>query len=149
MTDYRDILNKQWKDLTPPKLLPNGSWLLRVTKVMEPKEDDKWPQYTFMLAARQAMDDVSAEDIEALGEGYDVGECIVFHRMWASRETDFDKICRFLEKLGLDMDNLKIGDALEKAKGCEVVAYVSTENYDDRDGNPVTRNIATSFSAVE
>ena len=149
MTDYKDILSKQWKDLPQPKLLPNGSWLLRVTKVIEPEADAKWPQFTFMMAAKQAMDDVSAADIEALGEDYDVSQSVIFHRMWASRETDFDKICRFLEKLGLDMDNLTIGDALEKAKGSEIVAYVDTETYNDKDGNSVTRNTAGSFSAAE
>lgn len=150
MSDYAEIAALSWENIPEPKVLPAGSYLLRgKNATYQPSKDaDKSPSFLFVYGVKEPMDDVPAEDLEALGDGYDVENNQIFHRIWVETAVDFDKVRKHLELHGIEVKG-SIPDTLKKFKGTQVVAYLKQRNFTDKSGANRVDNNAEQFAKVE
>lgn len=152
MTDnYEALLNKSWKELADYKLVPSGSWLLRgrnAVYMARKEEDEGSDKVLFFYQAKEAMDDVDAEEIAALGD-YDISKNDVTVQFWASKPKDWQRIQEHLKLHGIDVDSLGPVEALKAFSGTEVIGFVDTRTYKNNAGQMVTDNTVTQFAPVE
>ena len=149
MADYEAILNKSWDEIPPVKVLPTGSWLLRgQNATYQEGKGDNSPSVLFVYKAKEPMEDVSTDDMDALGPEYDVSANRIFVRFFISDNADWDKVRKHLAKHGVDV-HTSISDSLKAFKGTEVVAYLGTRTYTDNAGEEQEDNTASSFTPVE
>lgn len=147
--DYASILKKSWDEIPPVKVLPTGSWLLRgQNATYQEGKGDNSPTVLFVYKAKEPMDDVSSEEMDALGDNYDVSANRIFVRFFISDNSDWDKVRKHLAKHGIDAKG-EIGDSLKAFKGSEVVAYLGTRTYTDNAGEEHEDNTASSFTPLE
>ena len=148
-TNYSDIAKLTWGNIPEPKLLPDGSWLLRaqMAKYMPARDEDGNPQVLFVYGAKEPMSDVRAEDLDALGSNYDLGANRIFVRFYVSNAAEWDNVRKHLAKHGVEAEG-PIVDTLKKVRGTEVVGYLTTRSFVDGSGNQRSENTAGQFEAV-
>lgn len=151
MADYADILTKSWDEIPEVKTLPNGSYLLRGRNAsyQPAKNEDQSPAVLFVYTAKEAMDDVDAEDLEKLGDNYDLGANRVFQRFFVADGADWDNVRKHLSKHGIDAKGKSIQDSLKEFKGKEVVAYLSSRTFKTNAGEDKEENVASNFTVAE
>lgn len=149
MSDYSDIANLSWDEIQEPKAAPNGSYLLRLSNaVFQPsKEEGKSPMVMFVHTIKEAMDDVKVDELEALGENYDITENKVFTSKFIEDGSSWKWVQGVLEKHGVKTTG-KVLEDLKKAKGAEVIGYLVTERFVRNDGTPGEKNKVTEFAPV-
>lgn len=157
---YSDILNRSWDDIPEPKLLPTGSWLLRGNNValFPPKEDGQSTRIAFFYQAKEPMDDVSQEELTALGEDYAYSENDIVKQFFINRNKDWDAVRKHLALHGIDTtttdDNGNTvgksqADTFKEFKGSEVIAYLGVKEYTNQAGETKRDNDPSSFAKVE
>lgn len=151
MSDYADILKQSWDELPELVPLPQGSWLLRArgASYQPAKDADKSPTVTFIYSAKEPMDDVSQEELEALGSNYDVSSNRIFARFFVSDGADWDAVRKHLAKHGVEVKGKTIEESLKAIKGTEVIAYLGQRTYTNNAGQDVVENNPSNFTAVE
>lgn len=148
---YTDILNRSWDDIPVPKLLPVGSWLLRGNNVamFPPKEDGQAIRIAFFYQAKEPMDDVSTEELTALGEDYSYSENDLVKQFFINRSKDWDAVRKHLDLHGVSTEGKSQADTFKEFKGTEVIAYVGTKTFQNAAGETRTDNDPTAFTRVE
>lgn len=151
---YEDLLKSGWNELPDPKVLPEGSWLLKKTRGSYFKEDEDRglsARVSFEFKPVEPMDDVDAEEIDKLGPDYDIGENRVEYTIFVERSADWKrKVLPFLAKLGVGVDpNEDPRETVKKrGNGNTIIAYLGTRTFTTRDGEVVEQNTAKQFRAV-
>lgn len=149
-TDYADILEMSWEDIPEPKLVPDGSWLFTLKNASyQPPKGDASPRVMFVYSPKEPMDDVDAGELEKLGD-YDYTENRAFHVLWLETKRDWDNVRKHLTLHGLE----PTGNIVEYLKtvrslGGQVVAYVTTDNFKNKDGQTVPQNRLSNFTKFE
>jgi hypothetical protein len=149
--NYEDILETSWDDVPQVKLLPVGSWLLKVRNAsfQPPKKEDQSPSVLIVYTAKEPMDDVSDEELAELGEDYDFGENRLFVRFWIETGADKDNLRKHIEKHGIETKGMTFAETLKALKGNEVIAYVAQKSFQNAAGVSVVENTATNFQVAE
>lgn len=149
--DYKDILSQSWDNIQEAHVLPVGSYLIkgRNASFQPSKEEGKSPAVMFVYAAKEPMDDVKTEELEALGTDYDITENRIFKRFYIETGADWDAVRKHLEKHGVSTKGRSIEDSLKAFKGTEVIAYLEQRNFTTKAGEAATSNEPTTFAPVE
>lgn len=148
---YSEILARSWDAIPQPKLLPQGTWLLRVRNVsyFPANEEKNMPErVAFFFEAKEPMDDVDAQEIAALGEGYDYAINDVVAQFSIFRPKDWADVRKLLELLGVTTQGQEQAATFSEAKGQEVLGYLIQSTYTKKDGISVTDNKPTTFDKV-
>lgn len=150
MSDYSDIANLSWDEIQEPKVLPVGTYLLkgRNARFQPAKDADKSPVVLFVFAPKEAMADVKTDELEALGNEYDITENKVFHRVYIEDGSSWAVVRNILAKMGVEVEG-KIEDTLKKVKGQDVLGYLNQNTFTRNDGTVGVANNITEFAAVE
>lgn len=150
MSDYTDILKTSWDEVPEPKTLPVGSYLLRGSNIsfQKAKEEGKNPTVMMVFQPKEAMDDVSQDELQALGANYEVAENSIFHRVYIERKSDWDKVRKILVKMGVPLEG-SLEESFKHFRGAEVIGYLDVNNYTDKDGNAKTQNVIKEFAPLE
>lgn len=146
--DYTDIANTSWENIPEPKLLPDGTWRLRLRNAsyQPSKDEDKSPTVLFVYNAKEAMSDVSEDELTKLGQNYDVEANRIFTRFYVNDASDWANVRKHLEKHGVKPEG-NIIQSLKIAKNAEVLAYLSQRNF-TANGEVREENVATSFASI-
>lgn len=148
---YSDILNRSWDDIPQPKLLPEGSWLLKVRNVsyFPANEDKNQPErVAFFFAAKEPMDDVDQQELTALGDGYDYAINDVVKQFTIFRPKDWNAVRDLLGLLGVDPKGASQADTFKEAKNQEVIGYLTIRNYTTKAGESKSDNDVSSFMSA-
>lgn len=150
MSDYADIADLSWDNIQEPKVLPIGTYLLKLSNaVFQPSKDvDKSPTVMFVHKAKEAMDDVNTDELEALGADYDISENKIFTRIFIEDGSSWDQVRKLLAKHGVEVSG-NVVESLKKAKGSEVLGYLNQQTFTRKDGSVGTGNNVTEFAKVE
>lgn len=143
-----DILNRNWSEMSRSAVLPIGDykWKARSGSF---KATDDWSAVTFVLVCQEAMETVDADALEELGDNYDLSVNTVFHKIFTSEASDWDKVRDVLTAFGIDVDNLTIKESLKAVKGREIVAYSKPNTRtDNRTGELIEENVLSGFKSV-
>lgn len=149
---YSDILQRTWSEIPEPKLLPQGSWLLRGKNVaiFPPKEEGKPARVAFFYEAVEPMDDVSQTDLEALGTDYAFSENDIVKQFFINRNKDWDQVRKHLVLHGVDVaPSRSQAETFKDFTGTEIVSYLGTKTFTDGSGNTKTDNDPQSFAVVK
>jgi len=151
MADYDEILNRSWDDIQEDKLLPVGSWLLKISNISYQKgQGDKDPVVLAVFNPKEPMTDVDDDQINELGSDYDYTQNRLFKRFYISGDADWKGVKRVLELAGVEVKGKSIIDAFKEAKGREVVGYLEQSNYEDKaTGETRTSNEIKKFAKAE
>jgi hypothetical protein len=150
---YADLVNRQWDDL--PEIadyLPVGTWLLKSKNVAYfpgDEDEDKSARVVFFYEAKEPMDDVSAEELEALGGDYDFSNNDIAKQFYINRDKDWVGVKKHIELHGVDTKGLSMPDSFKAFRNTEVMAYLGTRTYKNRSGESVTENDPSQFARVE
>lgn len=147
MGDYAAILQTSYAELPKVKLLPGGSWLLggRNAAYIEPKED-KSGKVLFFYKAREAMDDVSEAELEALGAEYDIAMNDLVHTIYIESDVDWEKkVIPFLKRHDGWTPGVNLVEGLKNFKSTVIVAYVGQKSFTDQSGEFRTENTVSNF----
>jgi hypothetical protein len=149
-TNYADIAGLSWDNIQEPKALPEGTYLLRLRNaVFQPsKEEGKSPRVMFVHVPREAMEDVSSDELSALGSDYDITENKIFTTVFIEDGSSWAKVKSILEKHGLKLKG-KVDEDLKNAKGAEVLGYLKVDRFVRGDGTAGENNKVDAFAAVE
>lgn len=147
---YEDILDRQWDNIPKAQILPEGSWLLksRNASFIAPKGENS-PVCLFVFAPKEPFDDVSAEELEALGTDYDVTTNRIFYRKYVETAADWDDVRELLTKMGVDLKGKTIRASLKEVKGSEIVGYLKQRSYQNDAGQTKVENTVSNFAVVE
>lgn len=149
MSDYADIANLSWDEIQETKPVPVGTYLLKLSNaVFQPsKEEGKSPKVMFVHSVKEAMDDVDADELAELGEGYDVTENKVFTTVFIEDGSSWGKVKSILAKHGVEVSG-NVQESLKKAKGSEVLGYLTKNRFTRADKSVGENNQATEFAPV-
>ena len=149
---YSDILNRQWDDIPEPALLPDGTYVLKCQNVgffpapkPEEGEEKKSDRVTFFYGVKEAMDDVRQDDLDALGENYDMANNDVTKNFWINREKDWTQVKRHLALLGVDTKGKSQPETFKEARGAEVLAFLGTREFTNNAGETIVQNEPRDF----
>lgn len=147
---YEDILNRSWDDIPEPKLLPEGSWLLRGKNVafFPPQEEGKSARVAFFYEAVEPMDDVKQESLDALGEDYAYSENDIVKQFFINRNRDWDAVRKHLALHGVDTQGKSQADSFKAFKGTEVIAWLGTKTFTTQAGETKTDNDPSNFATL-
>lgn len=152
-TNYADIANLSWDNIQAPKNIPGGTYLLKLRNIVfQPsKEEGKNPVVMFVHVPKEPMEDVSTEELEALGANYDISQNKLFTRVFIEDGSSWDRVRRLLEKHGLEMKG-GVEESLKAASksGAEVLGAVGLGKpfKDAASGEMRQLNEVTEFAAV-
>lgn len=153
MTDsYEDIADRSWDEIPEEKTLPGGSWLLRgrSASYKPAKDDNSSPAILFIHTAKEPMDDVDDEELQALGADYDIGQNRIFTRFYLETGRDYKRVRDFLEVHGVEIDPKKsIKETLPAFKGTQAIAVLTSRSFTRNDGTTAEENVASQFTKVE
>ena len=149
--DYEALMNGSWDDIPQPKMLPDGTWKLKLKgAAFKPSsQEGKSSTVLFIYAPKEAMDDVDAAALAALGDDYDLDLNKVFVRFWVESADDWNQVRRHLGKHGVKTEGKSIVASFKEAKGSEIFAFITTRDYVNGQGIEVTENAAAQFAPVE
>lgn len=151
--DYADIAKTTWAELPEPKILPDGSWLIRLrgARIDKAQEADKKDRVQFTYSVREPMDDVDVEALRALGDDYDVSINRVYYTVFIDDPSSWrSKVKRHIELHGVEVDESQpIAETLKAVRGKDVVAYLTTRTFQAKDGSQAEANEASNFTKVE
>ncbi len=149
---YDDILDRSFNELQDDKLLPFGRWVLRLRNAhfMLPRGEARSAQVLFFYTPVEATEDVDADELEALGEDYDVTENQIVMTVWIEGNRSWKDLMRHLEKhAGVDWEAGSIREVIKKGvKGSEVTAEIGSRTYENNFGELVEENVASNFRPV-
>lgn len=152
LSKYADILNQQWDDLPQPKLLPEGTYLLKGTNVSffpANEEEDKSARVVFFYEVKEPMEDVEASELDKLGVNYDFANNDIAAQFYINRPKDWAKVRAHLEAHGINPEGKTQEETFEAFKGTEVLAHITQNEYvSKRTGTSVTQNQPTLFAKV-
>lgn len=151
MSDYESIAAKSWGDIPKDKVLPVGSWLLRLRNAAYVESND--PQvsnkFLFFYQVREPMSDVTPEALSELN-GYDVTMKQIVKTFWVETPRNWDEVRAHFGLLGIETPDTKsLPDTIKEAKGHEIISYLDTKTFQNSQGEMVTDNNPVSFAAVE
>ncbi len=150
--NYADILNKSWDEIPEAKALPVGSYLLkgRNASYQPAKEAGKNPVVLFVYQAKEAMDDVNADELASLGENYSIEDNRIFHRFYIEGNPDWDNVRKHLVKHGVDLKGKTLEEGLKAFTGTEIIGYLDQNTFQSNaTGAMVTQNVVKDFAVVE
>ena len=149
---YDDILDRSFDDLQDDKTLPGGLWVLRLRNAhfMTPREEGQSAQVLFFYHPIEPTDDVDQDELDALGDDYDVTENQIVFKVWIDGNRAWKDLMRHLKKhSGVDWDAGSIREVLKTGvKGSEVVSRLGERTYENTFGELVTENVASDFRAL-
>lgn len=148
---YSEILNRSWDDIPQPKLLPEGTWLLRVRNVsyFPANEEKQQPErVAFFFEAKEPMDDVDAQELTALGEDYSFAINDIVKQFSIFRPKDWMDVRKLLDLLGVDTKGKDQAATFKDAKGQEVLGFLTQATFVTRAGETKTENQPTIFEKV-
>lgn len=146
--NYEDILNQSWDNIPVPKLLPEGSWLLRGqnAKYQPSKGEDQAPTVMFVDVPKEPMNDVDAEELAKLGDNYDLANNKLFTRVFINDASDWNKARKILKAHGIETEGQSIQDSLKAYKGTESIAFLSQRTFTNKAGEEQQSNEASQFT---
>lgn len=152
MSNYADIDKLSWDEIQEPKVVPDGSWLLRLrgASYQEAKEEGKSDRVMFVHQPREPMDDVDADALRALGDNYDVTENKIYTTVFIEDGSSLFRVKKLLEQHGLTpAGNIK--EFLKKTRDmkADVIGYLVTENFTRPDGSEGQKNVVKQFAKVD
>lgn len=150
--DYESILDRSWDELPESKILPVGFWRLRGMNAVfqKPRSENQNPSILFVYSATEPSDDVDADALEELGEGYDWTQNRVYARFWIETAKDWDAVRKHLIKHGCDLTGRNVRDTLKNDfKGREIMSYLDVRSYEDSVGETVWDNDPKQFQSTD
>lgn len=150
ISTYEDILNESWDNIPQPLPLPVGSYLLvgRNATYQPAKAADKSDAVLFVYGVKEAMEDVDQDQLDELGDDYDLGNNTIFHRIYVETSVDWDRVREHLSKHGVEPKG-SIGESLKAFKNTNVVGFLSQRSYTTNAGEAKVDNNVTAFVPVE
>ena len=158
---YEDLLeNGSWDEIPTDKLLPEGNYLLKGKNavVVEPKEKGQSKRVLFFYNVIEAMEDVDADELAALGEDFDITEKEVVAQFFVSKRNDMDRIRYHLLAHGVDVPTPEdvargapkksIPESFKEFKGTEVVAFLKQNTFTDNSGEVRQDNRPSAFTPI-
>lgn len=148
---YSDILNRSWDDIPQPKLLPEGTWLLKLRNVsyFPANEESNQPErVAFFFEAKEPMDDVDAQELSALGDGYNYAINDITKQFSIFRPAAWNDVRKLLALLGVDTKGKDQATTFKDAKGAEVLGYLRQNTFQTRAGETRTDNVPEMFEKV-
>lgn len=148
---YSDLLNRSWDDIPQPKLLPEGTWLLKVRNVSYfPKNDEKnQPErVAFFFEAKEPMDDVDGSELTALGKDYDYAINDVVKQFSIFRPKDWNDVRSLLGLMGIESKGASQAETFKAAKGHEVFGFLQRSVFTTKAGETKEDNSVASFMAA-
>lgn len=128
--NFSDLLNNNADEIERPKPLPAGSYLCTVKGLPEHGKSAKkqTPFVNFTLAVQQALDDVDADDLGAMGGT----ENKTIKATYYLTENSLWRLKEFLEHCGIDLSGKTLAAAIDETVNCSVVAQLKHEASEDR-----------------
>lgn len=150
MSDYADIAGLSWDEIQEPKPLPVGTYLLKLRNlVFQPsKEEDKSSRVMFVHSPKEAMDDVKTDELQALGDDYDIAENKIFTTVFIEDGSSWAQVRNILAKHGVEVKG-DITESFKKAKGSEVLGYLTVDRFQRKDKSYGENNKVTEFAPVD
>jgi len=150
MTDkYADIENIQWDNIPEPKTLPDGTYLLKGTNVLyvpKDEENDKSARVAFFYEAKEAMDDVDAEELAKLGDDYDLANSEIVKQFFLNKARDWAAVRKHIEAHGIDTAGKSLPETFDAFRGTEVLSVITTKEFVSKtSGELVVKNEPTLF----
>ncbi len=151
--DYESMLERTRAETPTLELLPVGSYRLKHSgkaKFNAAKDSDKNDSVMFIYSAMEALEDVDADALAALGD-YDISQNKLFFRVWIESEVDWANFWSHVDKhgdLGLGPDATR-KEAMEALKGAEIIAWLDQRTFQNKAGDMVDTNDPANFAAVE
>lgn len=149
--NYSEILERSWDDIPEPKLLPEGSWLLRGRNAAYlPKKDALNARALFFYTAKEPMSDVDQGELDALGEGFDYEASAddIVKTFWIEKDTDWKAVKEHLALHGIEVKGKSQQETLKAFKGTEIVSFLTQKTINTKNGAK-TVNDPTTFAKVE
>lgn len=153
-SDFDDIGKHSLDEVTKPKLIPAGPWLLRGANMKKRKvefEDDetgetvKYTQFTFTYEPVEALPGVDQSAVDA--GGFD-GATVTIRRNVKNAATEY-YTKTFIEKHGIDTTGRDWDDIAKVFRGAKIVGNLTEETYKNDDGEEVPINRIDAFQAVQ
>ncbi len=150
---YDDILDRSFDELQDDKILPLGTWNLRLrnTHFKQPSTEGQSAQVLFFYHPIEPTGDVDVEAMEALGENYDYTENQIVFKVWIEGNRSWRDLMNHLKKhIGIDWTAGSIREVLKKGcKGAEVMAELGERTYENNFGELVVENVPSNFRPME
>lgn len=150
--NYEDILKKQYGQIQKEKVLPVGTWRLRLKNVTFMKgdaENGKNPCFMFVYVPKAPTDDVDESQLAELGGSYNIEENQIFFKLWYETGRDLNNFFAHVQKHGVAVgEETSIEAAMKAVKGKEVMSYLGTRTFKTKGGEMVTSNDPESFAPV-
>ncbi len=150
--DYEALLDRTRAETPTLELLPTGSYRLKHSgnaKFTQAKEDGKNDSVMFIYSAMEAMEDVDADALAALGD-YDISQNKLFFRVWIESEVDWANFWSHVDKhgdLGLGPDASR-KEAMAAMKGTEIIAWLEQRTFQNKAGDMIDTNDPVNFASV-
>lgn len=145
------LLNKNWAAMPKKQLLPLGDWKYQHKGAgkFTPGKEGGSDRVTFVLVAKEPMENVDEDAIAELGDNYDYSLNTIFHTVFVGEAADWERVREVLEASGVELDG-SIADSLKAVKGKSVVAYTKVNTRtDNRTGADIVENVLSGFKPVE
>jgi len=150
--DYEDLLERTRAETPTLKLLPVGSYRLKHSgnaKFVTAKDSDKNDSVMFVYSVMEPLEDVDAEELNALGD-YDISMNKLFFRVWIESETDWANFWSHVDKhgeMGLGPEATR-KEAMAAMKGSEIIAWLEQRTFQNKAGDMVDTNDPVNFAPV-
>lgn len=152
---YEDLLKQSFDELPVDKLLPGGSWHLRVRNAsfLKPKTADDQAKWFVVVQGKEPMDDVDMDAVkEAFPDGdYGVSEIPI--TFWLRKPSDLTKFINFMSLCGVVVERPfsveKVNSLLKSLKNTEFLGMVGNRMRQNTDGTSEPENTVTKFAALE
>lgn len=152
---YEDLLKQSFDELPADKLLPGGTWRLRIQNAsfLKPKTADDQAKWFVVVQGKEPMDDVDAQSVqEAFPDGdFSVTEIPI--TFWLRKPSDLSRFINFLSLAGVVVERPfsveRVNGLLKSAKGSEFLGMVGQRMRQNSDGSSEPENTVTKFASLD
>lgn len=146
--EYDDILNRGWGEIPQRKTLPLANYVLKADGALyKPATEKSSAKVDFMYRVKEPIDADPAQVAE-LGDDYEFSANRVTYTVFIESNADFDKVMKHMAKhTGANFEG-SIIDTLKAFRGPEVIAFLDTRSYTNRNGELVTINDPKNFQPI-
>lgn len=150
-SSYEEILDRQWDDIGEPTIIPGGKWVVKVRQVVvfKPKTVGQSERGVIRLTPIEPLDDVDADALDALGDGYDVTVNELEYQKFLETGRDLGEWKSAFAKFGVDVQGKTWGEVFKEIRGKKAVAVVGKRTYTNKDGVVVPTNTVSGFISLD
>lgn len=148
--NYQDILNESTANIPVDVILPQGGYVLRVSRAnaILPKEEGQKLKVMVNMTVKGPLDDVDETEFRKIDRD-DVASTELLRSFNLATGYDYKNFYSFATACGIETQGKTKQQVVDALKGCQVQGYVKARTYENKDGASVTTNDVSNFAAVE